>query len=351
MVDDKHTCTKYPTFPAGTKSLLSKTLTKAMWEEYKDAKSDMGFTFGQAINSGVVNVDSGIGVYAGDVDSYTKYAKLFEPIIETYHGCKVATLKHPAFKADEVAFEPLKDDGMIVSTRIRVGRNLKGYPLGPGISDAQRVEVEGHVKAAVAKMTGDLAGTYYPLNSLSDKDRQALIDDHFLFKEGDRFMAAIGMNSDWPNARSIFHNADKTGLVWVNEEDQLRIISMQKGGDINAVFNRLMRMITALSAVAEFDYHPKYGAVTSCPTNLGTAMRASVHIAVPKLAKDMKRFEEIASKYNLQIRGTSGEHSDAVGGVYDLSNKRRLGLSEQECVTDMYNGVKAIIEAEKAMSV
>lgn len=125
----------------------------------------------------------------------------------------------PPFKSPEA--------DAIVSTRIRVGRNLAEYPLGPGITNAQRKEIEDKVAKACQSFTGDLAGTYYPLNNLSEADRKKLIEDHFLFKEGDRFLEACGLNRDWPNGRGIFHNNDKTFLVWCNEEDQLRIISMQ----------------------------------------------------------------------------------------------------------------------------
>jgi creatine kinase len=75
-------------------------------------------------------------------------------------------------------------------------------------------------------MTGELAGTYYALANLKEADRKQLIDDHFLFKEGDRFLESSGLNRDWPSGRGIFHNKEKSFLVWVNEEDQLRIISM-----------------------------------------------------------------------------------------------------------------------------
>lgn len=82
------------------------------------------------------------------------------------------------------------------------------------------------VVEACKTFEGDLAGTFYSLNSLSKKERDQLIADHFLFKEGDRFLEIAGLNRDWPNGRGIFHNKEKTFLVWVNEEDQLRIISM-----------------------------------------------------------------------------------------------------------------------------
>ena len=116
---------------------------------------------------------------------------------------------------------------MIKSTRIRVGRNLADVPLGPGISKEQRDYVEKTVSGVLTKLTGELAGKYYPLKGMSKEDQQKLIDDHFLFKEGDRFLDACGLNREWPDGRGIYHNEAKTFLVWINEEDQLRIISMQ----------------------------------------------------------------------------------------------------------------------------
>ena len=122
-----------------------------------------------------------------------------------------------------------------------------------------------------------------------------MIDDHFLFKEGDRFLDACGLNRDWPEGRGIFHNNEKTFLVWVNEEDQLRIISMQQGADIGAVFSRLARAANKIEQVASFARDDHLGYITSCPTNLGTALRASVHIALPKLGARMAEFEAIAN--------------------------------------------------------
>ena len=117
----------------------------------------------------------------------------------------------PPLPADEAA--------MIKSTRIRVGRNLAEYPLGPGLSKEQRKEIETKVVTALKSFEGELAGKYYALSSLTEVERKQLVDDHFLFKEGDRFLEAVGLNREWPDARGIFHNNDKSFLVWVNEED------------------------------------------------------------------------------------------------------------------------------------
>ena len=134
-------------------------------------------------------------MYAGSHDSYKVFAPLLTPIIEHYHDYSLmqghksdmdyTKLKCPPFAPEEAA--------LIKSTRIRVGRNLAAFPLGPGISREQRLEVETTVSDVLSKMTGELAGKYYRLSSLSDAERKQLIEDHFLFKEGDRFLEALSL--------------------------------------------------------------------------------------------------------------------------------------------------------------
>ena len=134
------------------------------------------------------------------------------------------------------------------------------------------------------------------------------------------FLKVAGMERDWPEGRGIFHNDAKTFLMWVNEEDQTRIISMEKGGDVKGVFARLARGIKAVgdSVKAESgkDYalSEQYGYIHSCPTNLGTGMRASVHVDLPGWTKESvdklkARCEELA----VQPRGTRGESGGQTG--------------------------------------
>lgn len=128
--------TGMPIFPAGTKSLLSKYLSRELWNKSKDFKDKFGFSFRQAIFSGCQNTDSGIGTYAGSHHSYRVFCDLFDKIIEDYHGHKkdakhisdmdFTKLNCPPFSKGEAK--------RIKSTRIRVGRNLADYPLGPGLS-------------------------------------------------------------------------------------------------------------------------------------------------------------------------------------------------------------------------
>ncbi len=341
---------EFPTFPTDCKSMLCKHLTKEVFEALKDRATSNGFTLKDAINSGVENIDSGIGVYAGDEESYFTFSKLFDPIIEDYHGFSANDNHKSNLDPDDLdAPNPDPEGKYIVSTRIRVGRNVANSPLGPAITKEQRNQIEEDVSEALNGLEGKLSGTYYPLSGMSEEVSAQLIADHFLFKAGDRFLEAAGLNRDWPEGRGIYHNDEKTFLVWVNEEDQLRIISMQMGGDIKEVFTRLATAISEIEKKVKYSYSPHIGYITSCPTNLGTAMRASVHIALPKLATDMDAFKAITDKHHLQIRGIHGEHSESEGGVYDISNRRRLGVTEVECVQDMYDGVVALIAKEKSL--
>ena len=134
--------------------------------------------------SGIANQDSGIGVYAGSHDAYTKFNKLFDQVIENYHGhapdaTHVSDMNAEGLENAEFTDEQL---AMVNSTRIRVGRNLAGYPLGPGVTKAQRLEIMNTVVKACETFEGDLKGKFYPLEGMSKKDQDQLIADHFLFK-------------------------------------------------------------------------------------------------------------------------------------------------------------------------
>lgn len=160
----------FPIFPKGTKSLLSKLLTRDIWNKYKFQKDKCNFTFKEAIFSGCKNTDSGIGVYAGCHQSYAEFSDLFDRVIETYHGHKKSDkhiAENPSVTLNAPDFPP-EEAKMIISTRIRVGRNLDGYPLGPGIyTPQQRAEIEGYVLKALETFDGELAGKYYGLGTMT----------------------------------------------------------------------------------------------------------------------------------------------------------------------------------------
>merc|ERR1711963_650420 len=265
------------------------------------------------------------------------FAEVFDAIIQEYHGIS-ATAKHTSDMDPEKIKGNVNEGVPVHSTRIRVGRSIDGFGLSPGITKEQRLAVESLMKNALSKLTGDLAGTYYPLTGMDEKVRQQLVDDHFLFVSGDPNLTVAGMERDWPEGRGIFHNAAKTFLLWVNEEDQMRIISMEKGRDVKAVGDSVKA-----ESGKEFALSEQYGYIHSCPTNLGTGMRASVMIDLPGYTKEgidalKKRCEELA----VQPRGTRGESGGYDGCTYDVSNKHRLGYSEVELVQKMIDGVNTL---------
>merc|ERR1719331_2277830 len=244
-------------------------------------------------------------------------------------------------------------DAPVHSCRIRVGRSIDGFGLSPGITKDQRVGVEKLMINAVKNFPSDLAGNYYPLTGMDERVRQQLVDDHFLFVSGDKNLITAGMERDWPEGRGIFHNEAKTFLVWVNEEDQLRIISMEKGGDVKKVFERLAAGIEAVQKSIEdesgkkFLLDEKLGYLHSCPTNLGTGMRASVHCDLAGWTKEgLPALKARCEELKLQPRGTRGESGGQTGITYDISNKHRLGYSEIELVQCMIDGVNTLYEED-----
>jgi len=334
-------------------SLVAKYVTAPLWDKLSRAVTKTsGFTLAKAIACAVQFDDQHCGIYAGDWDSYKVFSDVFDPIIQDYHGISPDAVHTSDMDVSKIQGN-IDPQAPVHSTRIRVGRNIDGFGLSPGITKQQRLDVENLMKKAFDNLQGDLAGTYFPLSGMSEAVRQQLVDDHFLFVSGDKNLIVSGMERDWPEGRGIFHNKDKTFLTWVNEEDQLRIISMQKGGDVKAVFDRLARGISAVGdsvkkeSGKEFMLDKKYGYIHSCPTNLGTGMRASVHVDLPGYTKEglpalKKRCEEL----KVQPRGTRGESGGQTGVTYDISNKHRLGYSEVELVQCMIDGVNTLVEED-----
>lgn len=336
------------TITANPNMLMLKHATEAVMAQLQGVVTPHGWTAPKAIQSGIDNPDSSIGVYAGDPESYTMLAPLFDPIIKEYHKYDMSGHKSD-FSLDGLATENLDPEGKyVVSTRIRVGRNFAKYAFPSAISADDRAAMEQEIVTVLATMPGNLAGTYFSLKAMTEEQRAQLVADHFLFKQGDRFLESVGVNRDWPNNRGIFHSPDKHFLVWVSEEDSMRIISMQQGADIAEVFNRLKTALEHINEKIQFAFDNVRGYYTTCPTNLGTAMRASVHIRIPLLSAQ-PNFQEVCKDLGLSIRGIHGEHSESAGGVYDISNKRRLGITEREIYAELYIGVKKLIELEKEL--
>ncbi|VDI71043.1 arginine kinase [Mytilus galloprovincialis] len=111
----------------------------------------------------------------------------------------------------------------------------------------------------------------------------------------------------------------------------------------------LKRALQQVEMQVDFAYDDKRGFLSNCPSNLGTCLRASVHLKMPKLVRCQEILNSICDRHNLQLRGVNGEHTESAEAVYDVSNKRRLGLTEYQAVYEMYNGVEELIKTEQQL--
>lgn len=355
---------KYPAaedFPELSKhnNWMAKCLTPEIYAKLRDKVTPTGYTLDMCIQTGVDNPGHPfiytVGCVAGDEESYEVFKDLLDPVIDGRHGGYGPDAKHPT----DLDFSKLTggklDDKYVLSSRVRTGRSIKGIALPPHCSRSERRKVEKIVTEALAGLDGEFKGKYYPLSKMTDKEQEQLIEDHFLFdKPVSPLLTCAGMARDWPDARGIWHNDEKTFLVWINEEDHTRVISMQKGGDIGAVFKRFCEGLTKVEDAMkkngmQYMWSEHLGYILTCPSNLGTGLRAGVHVKIPKLSADEKKLDSILDLLRLQKRGTGGVDTAAVGGTYDISNADRLGFSEVQLVQWVVDGIALLIEMEKRL--
>merc|ERR1712232_692658 len=352
--------------------ILRDLLTKDMYDKFKDNKTTLGVTFDKCIKGGVDRALLGqdwnvgkVGVLFGDAECVTKYKEIMHPIIVERHGNPKLPHPPPNLDGSKLLDHKAMDASYVISTRVRTGRSISGFPLPPSISADQRKEPEGIVVSALATLDGNLKGDYYPLagsttyapkpNGIDKATEERLISEHFLFQAPDEpMLLSWRMERDWPHARGIYHNEAKSALVWVNEEDHLRIISMEKGNNIRAVFDRFANLVKAVEAACKsvgrgLEISDEYGNILSCPSNCGTGLRASMMIKVP-LASKQANFKQWCADRKLQARGSGCFASAAADdGIRDVSNVDRMGKDEVELVNEMIKGVTDLIEWEKAL--
>merc|ERR1719266_926581 len=211
------------------------------------------------------------------------------------------------------------------------------------------------VKKVFPTFEGKLKGTYYPMVGMSDEKHKELVDLHYLYINDDPTLELVGCYSDWPQGRGIFINDDRSDgvfIVWVGEEDQLRIMAMNKGSDVQAVWDLFYAGVEAVHKGVkdlgdDFVFTKTHGYLSSCPTNIGTGMRASVHVDLPafKTKDDCKKWVK-EQGLMIDIRGTRGEATSTDGVTrYDVSNKARLGSDCVTQITTMVEGVQKLLAA------
>jgi len=251
-----------------------------------------------------------------------------------------------------------------ISMRVRVGRNLSRFPLPGAMTQGDRETMENTMLEAFKVLIEDpkYGGEYCSLtpghsNEISADRYKELVKSHIMFKDmaADSYLAAAGIASSWPFGRGCYISKDKEFIVWVGEEDHLRIMCMKKGFYLNDVFDRLRNALDTMETLpgCSFAHSEEYGYVTSCPTNLGTGMRASVHVAIPKLTangSDVSEAKRVCKELGLSVRGVGGEHTAAgAGGIVDISPSARFCIKECEIITALYQGISELMEREKTM--
>lgn len=339
---------------------MSDHLTPAVYAKYRDVATPNGFTLDQCIQTGVDNPGHPyitiVGMVACDEESYETFKDLFYPVMKARHnGYDPYRQTHPINLDASSITNGVLDDKYVLSCRVRTGRAIRGLPHPPVCSRAERREVEHICQQVFQDLPCDLKGQYYSLAKMSNAEQDKLIDEHFLFdKPVSPLLTSGGMARDWPDARGIFHNKEKNFLVWVNEEDHIRIISMEKGGNMKSVFERFCRGALAMESITnkkgwEYQRSKNLGYILACPSNCGNGLRCGVHVKLPNLGKT-KKFDEILLQLRLQKRGTGGVDTAASGGVFDISNLDRLGKCETKLVQEVIDGVNLLINMEKKLA-
>lgn len=367
----------YPDFGPENKSLTAKYLTQELFNQLKDKKTSKGYTLSNAIQDGVVHQHLMCGTTAGDEECWEIFKELYYPMIYSLHGFDAYTQKHGT--AQVVDLDPFQQllkvnadqatlfHKHVLSTRIRAVRNIRGFSLPSGTTEKERACVEEILVQTFATFKGELAGTYYQLEELDNTTMQSWVDDGFLFQtpSDQNMITGAGAARSWPNNRGIFLNASKTALAWVNEEDHCRIISMEVGGNIQSVFARFCKISNELKHGIEGNgnalmWNETLGFLATCPTNLGTALRASFMVELIHFNQllmegndrhDKELLHYVCARFDLQVRGSRGEHSPADGGgKFDLSNKQRMGQSEVQLVQKLIYGVAKVLHYEQLLA-
>ncbi|XP_071960091.1 creatine kinase, flagellar-like isoform X1 [Antedon mediterranea] len=338
---------------------MSKVLTREMYDKLWKLKTKSGFTLDDCMQTGVDNPGHPfimtVGLVAGDEECYSLFADMFEPVISLRHGGYGRDAKHTTdLNPDHLVGGDDLDPDFVLSCRVRTGRSIRGLGLPPHCTRSERAEVEKILVDALGGLPKPFKGKYYPLSGMTEAEQQLLIDDHFLFdKPVSPLLTSANMARDWPQARGIWHNTEKNFLVWINEEDHSRVISMEKGGNMKRVFTRFCNGLNKVENSIKkkgytFMWNEHLGYVLTCPSNLGTGMRAGVHVKLPLLSKQEK-FNDILTKLRLQKRGTGGVDTASTDGTFDISNNDRLGTSEVQQMQMVVDGVKKLVELEKAL--
>jgi protein arginine kinase len=233
--------------------------------------------------------------------------------------------------------------GIVLSSRIRLARNVEGYAFAGRARDGERLRILSAVRDAMESSPSLRNNMMLRVDELPPDDRQLLHERHLVSRE------LAGLDSQHPvrSGAAVFLGE---GLgVMVNEEDHLRLQTLRSGFDLPDAWSAIERMDAELGARIPFAFHSEFGFLTSCPTNTGTGMRASVLIHLPGLVltKEIRKVLEGLQQMGLTHRGLYGEGSEVIGNFFQISNQTTLGRSEAELLDHLVRVVGTVIVKEE----
>jgi protein arginine kinase len=239
--------------------------------------------------------------------------------------------------------EWLSGDGpnrhIVVSSRVRLARNLRDKPFPGWAKKSERLEVMNLVKQAVEHLPEMEESYSENLEALSPLEKQLLVERHLISREH----AAKGVGS------AVVMNAPQSLSVMINEEDHLRMQAIRCGLQLDNVFKMIDRVDSELEDSLEFAYSAELGYLTACPSNVGTGMRASAMLHLPGLvmSDQINKIINSVNKIGLAVRGLHGEGTEAMGNLFQVSNQTTLGEAEEEIIGRLNRVIEQVIEHEQ----
>lgn len=233
------------------------------------------------------------------------------------------------------------ESDIVISSRIRLARNIAEFPFLSRATPKERGKLERLIRKTLvdAELASDL--NYVTLPPLSPVDRLYLVERHLISREH-----AFGKGP-----RGVGLGANETISIMVNEEDHLRIQGLRSGFQLRGTWETVDEADTRIEQDLDYAFHPQFGYLTVCPTNVGTGMRASVMLHLPALVmtRQIDKVFQAVSKINLAVRGLYGEGTQASGDFYQISNQPTLGKSELEIIENIERVIPKIIEYERTV--
>jgi len=232
---------------------------------------------------------------------------------------------------------------IVLSTRVRLARNVEGYAFAGRARDGERLRVVAQLRDALPQAPALSDAVLYRLDELGPTERALLHERHLVSKE----LAGLDAQHPLRTGAGVFLGDNLA--VMVNEEDHLRIQGLASGFALREALSLVERVDRQLGEQVPFSYHPEFGYLTACPTNVGTGMRASalVHLPGLVLTKEIGRVLASLQQMGLTYRGLYGEGSEVVGNFFQISNQTTLGRSEEDLVEQLLRVAGHVIEREE----